>query len=418
MAGLLDLFGSTDDAQRAGLLMLAAAGPRAQPASFGQRLLESVQQFDAGTQQKKDRAAQEEERKQRAAMQAMQMQQMQQSMADRAAQQQAAQEAAARRGGYLDSINPNAGPAQPFNPAAAMLAGLRPEEMKVLGPQEQENPFSKIDPKDYTPESVSQFARTRDFTQLRKLDKPETKPEILRVLAEAFGEGSPQYKAALTQYAQKATTHAPGVSVSYGAPVAGVNANGEPVFFQPSKDGGAPSILAGVAPPSREMPAAMAEKFAQNSVTLGKIDQAIELVRNNPGALGLKNYAPDMIVQRMDPEGVRVRAMIADIGGQKIHDRSGAAVTVGESERLKPYIPAATDSPPVAEEKLRLFRAEYADMQRALASGASIKQAASRGEAGGVPGAQPRRITSDADYAALPSGTVFIGPDGKTRRKP
>ena len=27
-------------------------------------------------------------------------------------------------------------------------------------------------------------------------------------------------------------------------------------------------------------------------------------------------------------------------------------------------------------------------------------------------------ITSDAEYEALPSGTTFIGPDGKTRRKP
>lgn len=31
---------------------------------------------------------------------------------------------------------------------------------------------------------------------------------------------------------------------------------------------------------------------------------------------------------------------------------------------------------------------------------------------------QPARISSDADYAKLPSGTMFVGPDGKTRRKP
>jgi hypothetical protein len=30
----------------------------------------------------------------------------------------------------------------------------------------------------------------------------------------------------------------------------------------------------------------------------------------------------------------------------------------------------------------------------------------------------PARVASDADYNALPSGTVFVGPDGKTRRKP
>ena len=30
----------------------------------------------------------------------------------------------------------------------------------------------------------------------------------------------------------------------------------------------------------------------------------------------------------------------------------------------------------------------------------------------------PVRIAGDADYARLPSGTVFIGPDGKRRTKP
>lgn len=48
------------------------------------------------------------------------------------------------------------------------------------------------------------------------------------------------------------TTRAPGVSVSFGSPVAGVDAQNNPVFFQPSKDGGAPSILSGVRPAPRD----------------------------------------------------------------------------------------------------------------------------------------------------------------------
>lgn len=35
-----------------------------------------------------------------------------------------------------------------------------------------------------------------------------------------------------------------------------------------------------------------------------------------------------------------------------------------------------------------------------------------------APPTAPVQITSDADYEALPSGAVFVGPDGKTRRKP
>jgi hypothetical protein len=35
----------------------------------------------------------------------------------------------------------------------------------------------------------------------------------------------------------------------------------------------------------------------------------------------------------------------------------------------------------------------------------------------GVPTA-PVKITGDADYNKLPSGSLFIGPDGQQRRKP
>ena len=36
----------------------------------------------------------------------------------------------------------------------------------------------------------------------------------------------------------------------------------------------------------------------------------------------------------------------------------------------------------------------------------------------GTPPSGPARVNSDAEYNALPSGATFVGPDGKTRRKP
>ena len=61
--------------------------------------------------------------------------------------------------------------------------------------------------------------------------------------------------------------------------------------------------------------------------------------------------------------------------------------------------------------------------------GAGAKEAADRtiGEVSGtsIPGTgqtpsqgRPKQVSSDADYNALPSGTDFIGPDGKHRKKP
>lgn len=204
--------------------------------------------------------------------------------------------------------------------------------------------------------------------------KPNDGPAAVQEYQFAKQQG---YKGTFEQW--KMAQKPAGVNVTYGAPVAGVDAKGNPVFFQPDKAGGTPSIIPGVAPPKKDTPAALQEKLAQNSVTLEKIDKALSLVGSTPGSLGLQNYAGDAIMQRLDPKGVEVRAVIADIGGQKIHDRSGAAVTVGESERLKPYIPAATDSPDTVTKKLKLFRDEYAAMQQAIQSGASVTQAASKG---------------------------------------
>jgi hypothetical protein len=51
-----------------------------------------------------------------------------------------------------------------------------------------------------------------------------------------------------------------------------------------------------------------------------------------------------------------------------------------------------------------------------LAKGAA-RRAEGRDNSGST-GSGPAKVTSDADYAKLPSGTEFIGPDGKTRKKP
>lgn len=210
----------------------------------------------------------------------------------------------------------------------------------------------------------------------------ETKEETTNDIKEYRQAVSQGFKGTLLDYQLKLKrAGAPNTSVSYGAPVAGVDSNGNPVFFQPDKGGGAPAIIPGVKPQPRETPAALKEKMASNAVTLDKIGRAISLVDKNPGALGLKNYMGDVITQRADPGGVEVRAMISDIAGQKIHDRSGAAVTVGELARLKPYIPNVTDTPSVVKQKLYLFQNEYQAMQQELNSGASIEQA-SRGAGG------------------------------------
>jgi hypothetical protein len=70
------------------------------------------------------------------AMQQRQMQNALMQMQMQSAQEQAAQRQAldARRRQYLDSVSPANGPARPVDQAQALLAGLKPEEVKALAP--------------------------------------------------------------------------------------------------------------------------------------------------------------------------------------------------------------------------------------------------------------------------------------------
>jgi len=86
----------------------------------------------------------------------------------------------------------------------------------------------------------------------------------------ALPPGDPRraiYQNAIT----KATTHQAPVNVTYGAPVAGVDNNGNPVFFQPGKDGGAPAIVPGVRPNQK-----LGEKQQNQVVGIDALGQAVD----------------------------------------------------------------------------------------------------------------------------------------------
>ena len=53
-----------------------------------------------------------------------------------------------------------------------------------------------------------------------------------------------------------------------------------------------------------------------------------------------------------------------------------------------------------------------------LTGSATAQLGESSGKSPAKTSAGPTKISSDAEYNALPSGAMFVGPDGKTRRKP
>jgi hypothetical protein len=209
-----------------------------------------------------------------------------------------------------------------------------------------------------------------------------------------------------------------------------------PMGFRYKPDGNLEFVPGGPADPSvaagqkslRPIPANAAKGIIENRTALNKIDRAIEAVSGNmqavrtgaPGAesaFGAWNYLGDTVRQRSDPGGVGPRAIVADIGSLKIHDRSGAAVTAAETPRLKPFIPSATDRPEVIITKLQNFKADLeaqvdeAESFYSEGSGYRPLEPVGQAEQG------PKRINNAQEYAALPAGTQYMSPDGKLRTK-
>ena len=185
------------------------------------------------------------------------------------------------------------------------------------------------------------------------------------------------YKGSFVDFLQNVKRTPPNQNVTYGSPVAAVGADGKPVFIQPGKGGGAPSVIEGFSPPAeklRPIPPSINTAIIENQTSGNQIDRAIALLSGQdlPGmvadknATGLKGYLPTGLLNRIDPSGVNARAEIADIGSLKIHDRSGAAVTASESPRLMPFIPLTTDDRETALKKLQRLKLEVDSSSAAM----------------------------------------------------
>lgn len=114
--------------------------------------------------------------------------------------------------------------------------------------------------------------------------------------------------------------------------------------------------------PAQMAPGNVVTGMLENAAALRKVEDTLAALaapeaRNSTGIV--PGMTPGFILDRADPEGVRARALIADIGSLKIHDRSGAAVTAAEFPRLRPFIPQVGDNAETIRTKLENFRREY-----------------------------------------------------------
>jgi hypothetical protein len=98
---------------------------------------------------------------------------------------------------------------------------------------------------------------------------------------------------------------------------------------------------------------------------------------------------------------------------------TGAAITAGEQVLYgQTYLPQPGDGPEVLDAKRAARQRAVAAINAGMSPVQMIATEKALGSATAPAAGGVVTITSDAEYEALPSGTTFISPDGKTRRKP
>jgi hypothetical protein len=200
MSGILDYINPSQLALLgASSSLLQAGGPSRTPVSFGQALgqgiqgglggLQQAQQFQQMEQMNQFRAAQAEEMKRKAAAQAQQQEAMERLKAD------------PRFAGLGDllQVHPEAAIKQAFpTPAGA------------------DSPFAKINPKDFTPESVRKFSMTKNPADLvaASPDKTATESDLARLTRErdAFPADHPN-RALWDAKIKKVTEQGPAIEI-------------------------------------------------------------------------------------------------------------------------------------------------------------------------------------------------------------
>jgi len=245
-------------------------------------------------------------------------------------------------------------------------------------------------------EAARQFKQQE--AEATRLEKSEQEAEN-RVLKAEEGELNRQNRLDLRQTPTVVVhsgggSKAAGDGSTLGGPITqmGVDMDGNPVYrhtksgqlFQIDEKGQQKAYTSLVAP---KPDAATKKAVVEAGIGIGNIDDALTKLdaKGAEGATGPLNALPGAEVARQftgTPEQIAARAAVSNIGSLKLHDRSGAAVTVSEFPRLAPFIPKVTDTAPAAKIKLNNLRREYELMQNEWRTGSNTDRLGGKSKPG------------------------------------
>ena len=118
---------------------------------------------------------------------------------------------------------------------------------------------------------------------------------------------------------------------------------------------------------------------------------------------------------------LKSQAKVENLTAMRLASPTGGAlgsVTEKEAEMLAAKSGALDPKSPYFVRDLDDYELTLLQTIHGPAAGKAIFDQSRNGAPSQASGAGPVQMSTDAEYEALPSGTSFIGPDGKTRRKP
>lgn len=161
------------------------------------------------------------------------------------------------------------------------------------------------------------------------------------------------------------------VDVRYGAPVAGVDAQGNPVFFQPNPTGGPPSVIEGVRPEGK----APTEGQSTARLYAQRMAQAEPMLQSPPPSFGsrFKENLPGGVGNVMlAPESRQFFQAERNFINAVLRKESGAVISDEEfANARRQYIPQPGDDPATLEQKRQ--NRELAIQEIGAAGGAGYK---------------------------------------------
>lgn len=196
-------------------------------------------------------------------------------------------------------------------------------------------------------------------------------------------------------------------SISYGSPMAGVDANGNPVFFQPSKNGGAPSIVPGVKPQPTQ-----AKAPTEGQAKAATFYSQMRSASNELDKLSDEGYDPSKFSSQVEtsiatglgnnfvsPTAQQARQAQNQWAESFLRIKTGAAATKDEIfQNVETFFPKPGDSAKVIEQKARMRKQAENDVAQMTQDPANI---ISKGEKMPEPNKKKSAITGGGWSATI-----------------